>query len=101
LAPHRALHSFPTRRSSDLGKHGSIENIEYGDLPDPVLQPGHAIVRVRAAALNHLDLWVLKGWPGLEIALPHIGGADISGEIAEVDLKSTRLNSSHVKISYA
>ncbi|HXW17646.1 MAG TPA: zinc-binding dehydrogenase, partial [Candidatus Acidoferrales bacterium] len=42
------------------------------------------LVRVRACALNHLDLWVRRGMPGIEIPLPHIPGSDIAGEIAAV-----------------
>jgi NADPH:quinone reductase-like Zn-dependent oxidoreductase len=38
-------------------------------------------VRVRAAALNRLDVWVRNGWPGLKLPMPHILGADAAGEI--------------------
>lgn len=41
------------------------------------------LVRVRACALNRLDLWVLAGWPGLKLELPHVGGSDIAGEVVE------------------
>ncbi|MBP9838747.1 MAG: zinc-binding dehydrogenase [Proteobacteria bacterium] len=66
-------------------QHGSIGNLEYGDFKEPKLAENSAIIKVKAAALNRLDLWVLQGWPGLKLTLPHIGGADISGEIVEVD----------------
>jgi NADPH:quinone reductase-like Zn-dependent oxidoreductase len=58
--------------------------LRYGDLPDPTPQPGWVIVRVRNAALNHADLFVRAGWPGLKLALPHILGADGAGEVTEV-----------------
>jgi NADPH:quinone reductase-like Zn-dependent oxidoreductase len=61
--------------------HGSINNLKYGDLPDPILKPGEALVKVSAAALNHLDLWVLAGWPGLKLPLPHVGGSDVAGTV--------------------
>jgi len=64
-------------------KHGGIEDLKFGDRPTPVPAPGEIKLRVRACALNHLDLWVLKGWPGLKLSLPHIGGADIAGEVEE------------------
>ena len=50
--------------------------------PDPVLRKDQVLVRVRACALNHLDLWVRKGLPGVQ--LPHILGSDIAGEVVEV-----------------
>ncbi len=50
-------------------------------MPHPELGPGYALVHLRAAALNHLDLWVRKGWPGLKLQLPHISGADGAGEV--------------------
>lgn len=64
--------------------HGSTENLRYGEVDNPKVLPGTVLIQVRAAALNHLDLWVLKGWPGLKLEKPHIGGSDISGEILEV-----------------
>jgi NADPH:quinone reductase-like Zn-dependent oxidoreductase len=42
------------------------------------------VVRVRAVALNHLDIWVRKGWPGLKLPMPHILGADVAGVVADV-----------------
>ncbi len=63
-------------------EHGSIEQLRYGDIEDPRCRANEAIIRVRACALNHLDIWVLRGWPGLKLQMPHVGGADIAGEIA-------------------
>ncbi len=60
-------------------EHGGPEVLQYGDLPDPLPGPGEALVQVKAVALNHLDLWVRQGWPGLNLPLPHIGGSDVSG----------------------
>jgi NADPH:quinone reductase-like Zn-dependent oxidoreductase len=65
-------------------EHGELDVIQYGDVPDPVAGPDEVVVRVRACALNHLDIWVRKGWPGLKLAMPHWCGADVSGEIAEI-----------------
>lgn len=61
---------------------GGPEVLKYEDVPDPQLRKDQVLVRVRACALNHLDLWVRKGLPGVK--LPHINGSDIAGEIAEV-----------------
>lgn len=63
-------------------RHGAAEVMEYGSLPEPVAGPDEVLVRVRALALNQLDLFVRKGLPGLKLAFPHIGAADIAGEIA-------------------
>jgi NADPH:quinone reductase-like Zn-dependent oxidoreductase len=62
-------------------EHGPIENLEYTDVPAPIPGPHEVLVRVRAVALNHLDLFVRQGIPGLKLQLPHIGGCDIAGEI--------------------
>ncbi|MBI4525501.1 MAG: zinc-binding dehydrogenase [Deltaproteobacteria bacterium] len=63
-------------------EHGGPEVLKYGDLPDPRPGAGEALVRVRAVALNHLDLWVRQGWPGLNLPKPHVGGSDVAGQVA-------------------
>ena len=65
-------------------KHGEIDVLQYGDVPDPETGPGEVKVRVRATALNYLDIWVRRGWPGLKLELPHWCGADVAGEIVEL-----------------
>lgn len=60
-------------------KHGGPEVLEYGELPDPAPGPGEISVRIKAAALNRADLWVREGWPGLQLTMPHIPGADGAG----------------------
>lgn len=65
-------------------EHGGIDKLEIADVPQPSPQAGEVLLRVRASALNHLDLWVRRGLPGIEIPLPHIGGSDIAGDVAEV-----------------
>ena len=62
-------------------KHGDRSVLQYGEVPDPVLGSGQALIRVRACALNHLDIWVRRGWPGLKLEMPHWCGADVAGEI--------------------
>jgi NADPH:quinone reductase-like Zn-dependent oxidoreductase len=63
-------------------RHGGPEVLENVDLPDPVPGPGEALVRVRACGINHLDLWVRNGLPGVMSAMPHVLGSDVVGEIA-------------------
>lgn len=65
-------------------KHGGIDKLAIADVPPPIAGAGEVVVRVRAAAMNHLDLWVRRGLPGIEISLPHIGGSDIAGEVVEL-----------------
>jgi NADPH:quinone reductase-like Zn-dependent oxidoreductase len=62
--------------------HGDLEVVRYGDVPDPGPGPRDVVVKVRACAINHLDIWVRRGWPGLRLEMPHWCGADISGEVA-------------------
>ena len=64
--------------------HGGPEVLRFEQAPDPELRPGTVIVRVRACALNHLDLWQRNGLDRVTIPMPHISGADIAGEIASV-----------------
>src|SRR5215212_3387525 len=63
-------------------EHGSLDQLQYADVPEPVVGPHEALVQVKAVALNHLDLWVRDGIPGLKLALPHIGGSDVAGVVA-------------------
>jgi NADPH:quinone reductase-like Zn-dependent oxidoreductase len=65
-------------------QHGQLDVIQYGDVPEPQAGPGQIKVRVRATALNYLDIWVRRGWPGLKLEMPHWCGADIAGEIVEL-----------------
>ncbi len=65
-----------------IHEFGGPEVLRYEDVPNPKLRQDQVLVRVKACALNHIDLWIRKGLPGVN--LPHILGADIAGEIAEV-----------------
>ncbi len=61
---------------------GGPESLEIADVPQPEPGEGQVVVRVRACALNHLDLWVREGIPAYKIALPHVLGCDVAGEVA-------------------
>ena len=67
-----------------LYEHGGADNVrvEAFELPEP--GPGQVRVGLRAAALNHLDLFVLEGIPGIELPLPHVLGADGAGVVEAV-----------------
>jgi NADPH:quinone reductase-like Zn-dependent oxidoreductase len=66
-------------------QHGGPEVLRYEEAPDPEPSPGHAIVRVRACALNHLDLWERRGLDKVSLPLPHISGSDVSGDVVEAE----------------
>jgi NADPH:quinone reductase-like Zn-dependent oxidoreductase len=72
-------------------QHGGPEVLKYTDAPEPVLRANDVLVRVRACALNHLDLWVRRGLPNVPIPLPHIPGSDVAGEIAKIGADVTTI----------
>jgi NADPH:quinone reductase-like Zn-dependent oxidoreductase len=65
--------------------HGGPEVLRFEQAPDPALMNGEALVRVRACALNHLDLFERRGMDRVEIPLPHISGSDVAGEVIAVE----------------
>ena len=67
-----------------IPRHGDPDVLEYAELPEPRIQANDVLVKVRACALNHLDLWVRRGLPGVSIALPHVPGSDVAGVVAQV-----------------
>lgn len=65
-------------------KHGDPDVLTLGERPAPALGPGQVRINVRATSLNHIDLFMRRGLPGVKIALPHIPGCDAAGVISEV-----------------
>jgi len=64
--------------------HGGPEVLKLEEIPEPRIAQNQVLVRIKACALNHLDLWLRKGLPGVKVPLPHIPGSDIAGEVAAV-----------------
>jgi len=64
--------------------YGTPEVLRYTDVPEPEPRFGEVLVAVHACALNHLDLWVRRGIPGLQVPLPHIPGSDIAGVVERI-----------------
>src|SRR5687767_12134048 len=62
-------------------QHGGPEVLRYEAAAEPELAPGDVLVRVRACALNHLDIWARRGMPRARVPLPHICGSDVAGDI--------------------
>lgn len=74
-------------------EHGGPEVLRVEDAPEPEVLAGEVLVRVRACALNHLDIWGRRGLPGVRIPMPHICGSDVAGEVvrsAAVDVPPGR-----------
>ena len=65
-------------------KHGSYENIKYGDFPVPEINENEVLIKVKAFSLNHLDIWVMEGKYPIEIPMPHIFASDASGTVEKV-----------------
>ncbi len=65
--------------------HGDLSQLEIADVPQPAVTRRHdVLVRLRAASLNHLDLWTLRGLPGVSLSFPHILGGDGAGVVEAV-----------------
>lgn len=64
-------------------QHGGPEVFEYAEVPPPEIKQNEVLIEVKACALNHLDIFVRKGMPGITIPLPHILGNDIAGVVRE------------------
>jgi NADPH:quinone reductase-like Zn-dependent oxidoreductase len=67
-----------------FNEHGTLKNVFLGNVEIPKIGPDEVLLQVKAAALNRLDLWVLAGWPGLNLKMPHVMGSDGAGIVAEV-----------------
>jgi NADPH:quinone reductase-like Zn-dependent oxidoreductase len=65
-------------------EHGDVNVLKYEDAPEPGIQANEVLVKVRACALNHLDLWLRMGVRAYRLPMPHIVGSDIAGEVAAV-----------------
>ncbi len=74
-----------------FSQHGGPEVLRYTEVAEPRINATEVLVRVRACALNHLDLWVRRGLPGITIPMPHIPGSDIAGEVSRVGDLVTRV----------
>ncbi len=72
--------------------HGDLSQLIVDQAPRPQLvNPTDVVVKIKAAALNHLDLWTLGGLPGLTLSLPHVLGGDGAGIVTEIGPAVTRV----------
>src|SRR2546430_876249 len=65
-------------------QHGGPEVVRYEEAIEPSLSAGQVCVRVKACALNYLDIWIRQGIPAFAVPLPHIGGCDVAGIVERV-----------------
>ncbi|MHC3439063.1 zinc-binding dehydrogenase [Natrialbaceae archaeon A-gly3] len=83
-----------------ITEHGDTDVIEYGEYPDPEVDRDEVLVDIKAAALNHLDVWTRRGLPTLDLEMPHIPGSDGAGVVVETGEDVTRFEEGdHVAVS--
>jgi len=63
--------------------HGGPDKLSYEDLPMPDIGPNEVLVRVKACALNHLDIWIREGNPAYPMPMPHVSGSDVAGIVEQ------------------
>lgn len=65
-------------------EHGGPDKLSYEEMPMPQIGPQEVSIRVKACALNHLDMWVRQGSPSYAVPFPHVSGSDVAGVVEEV-----------------
>ncbi len=71
-------------KAAFIRSHGGPDSLEVGDLPDPVAAEGEVLIEVRAASLNHIDIWVRGGRSDPSLKLPHVLGSDAAGVVVSL-----------------
>jgi 2-desacetyl-2-hydroxyethyl bacteriochlorophyllide A dehydrogenase len=67
-----------------IHEHGGIDKLVQDEIPVPGIGPTDVLVQVKATSINHLDLWVRQGLPGVKFPLPLVPGVDAAGVVAKV-----------------
>lgn len=75
--------------ASYITGHGESTKVQYGELPIPDISAGDVLIKLEYSALNRLDIWVRKGWPGMKITYPFIPGADGAGKVVKIGNRVT------------
>ena len=86
----------------DIRSHklGGTENLIYEDIAEPKTAPGEVLINVKAAALNHLDIWVRSGSTGADYNLPRIPGSDVAGVVSEIGSEVKKVKTGDEVILY-
>jgi len=66
-----------------ISEHGGIDKIKFDEVKKPVISSKEVLIKLKAASLNHLDIWVRQGIPGIKVEFPHILGSDGAGIVEE------------------
>jgi NADPH:quinone reductase-like Zn-dependent oxidoreductase len=87
-------------RALTIDAHGGLDQLRFrDDLAVPSIDPANNVrVRLRAAALNHIDLWTVRGVPNTRIVPPWILGADGMGVVDDIGPGVTRVRPGDVVI---
>jgi NADPH:quinone reductase-like Zn-dependent oxidoreductase len=70
-------------RAVVFAQHGGPEVLEYKEVPDPKPRKGEVLIEVKATSINHIDIFLRRGMPGIKVPLPKIVGSDAAGVIRE------------------
>ncbi|TFF89733.1 MAG: alcohol dehydrogenase [Promethearchaeota archaeon] len=79
-------------KAAFIEEHGSLETLKVGQVEEPKLESNEVLIETKFGALNHIDLFIIKGWSGLNLALPHVLGSDGSGIVKSVGSKVSLFN---------
>ncbi|MBI3318602.1 MAG: zinc-binding dehydrogenase [Candidatus Omnitrophica bacterium] len=74
-----------------FNRHGGLEVLKYAEAPVPKISETEALIEVEACGLNHLDLWIRQGLPGVPVPMPHIVGSEIVGKVSRLGSKVTHV----------
>jgi NADPH:quinone reductase-like Zn-dependent oxidoreductase len=67
-----------------FSQHGGPEVLQYQEVPDPKPGPGEVLIEVRATSINHIDIFLRRGMPGIKVPMPKIVGSDAAGIVREL-----------------
>ncbi|MFW9971195.1 MAG: alcohol dehydrogenase catalytic domain-containing protein, partial [Candidatus Odinarchaeota archaeon] len=71
-------------KAAYISDHGNLDTIQIGEVDNLRIDSNEVLIETHYAALNHLDLFVIQGWPGLSLNMPHVIGADGSGIVKDI-----------------
>src|SRR5262245_49575995 len=67
-----------------FSQHGGPDVLHYVDVPDPTAGPGEVLIEVKATSINHIDIFLRRGMPGIKVKMPKIVGSDAAGIVREL-----------------